>query len=287
MRNRTGSDHPRENGWALVTVLWIVMALSLIAAATEALTFNTYRLQRHALEKAQIDAALSAGIVRAVMGIEAPDINDRWRVDGISKEWEFDDIKLTISIQDELGRFDLNAVDASVLSTLLKAQNLPRDEVDTLTDRILDWRSPNDLHRLHGATDADYAAAGLTYHPRHGPYQSVDEVQLVLGMTKDIFEKIRPALTVYTKKPTIDPAHAPREALLALYGGNEDAVDQVIAARTNANGPVGIADPAISLLGRTFSIEAETKIATNIYRRAAVVMITGDQKRPYLTLAWK
>ncbi len=260
------------------------MGLSLLAAATEALSSNTYALERRVLERARIDAALDAGVVRAVMGIEAPDISDRWRVDGVSQAFSFEGMNISIAVQDELGRFDLNAVDASVLSALLRADNVSQDEVDHLVDTILDWRSPTDLHRLHGATDADYAAAGLKYHPRHAPYQSVDELQLVLGMTKSIFEKIRPALTVYTKNPMIDPAHAPREALLVLYAGNENTVEDMTSARTAAN---QIADPSITLAGRTFSIDVAAQWRGRTFRRYAVVMITGDPKRPYLTMAWK
>jgi general secretion pathway protein K len=279
-------DARDEHGWALVSVLWIVMALSLLAAATETLTSITYRMERKALEHDRIDGALDAGVVRAVLGIEAPDLSDRWRVDGVPQQFVFDDLNLSISIQDELGRFDLNVVDSSTLDALLTTEQAPQDQVDTLVDRILDWRNPSDLSRLHGATSADYAAAGLSYHPRHGPYQSVDELRLVLGMTPELFERIRPALTVYTKNTMIDPTYATREALLAFHGGDTGVVDNILNAR-NSGGLAGIANPSISLAGRTYSITIDTEHDGQGFERYAVVMLTGDSKRPCLTLAWK
>ena len=194
-----------ERGWALVSVLWVVTALTLMAAATEELTSSAYRIEGRAIDRAQTEATLDAVIARAALGIEAPDIVDRWRVDSTPQTFVFDGKQVTLSVQDELGRFDLNSVDGSMLSALFRAENVPLDESDKLVDRILDWRGSTDLHRLQGATSEDYAAAGLPYGPRHGPFQSVDELRLVLGMPPDLFEKIRPALTVYSKRPMVDP----------------------------------------------------------------------------------
>ena len=86
-----------ERGWALVSVLWVVMGLTLLAAGTEALTTTLYSLERRSLTKATVDAALDAGIVRAALGIEAPDIADRWRVDGVPQQFPL----LDLLIEDE------------------------------------------------------------------------------------------------------------------------------------------------------------------------------------------
>jgi general secretion pathway protein K len=280
------TEETSERGWALISVLWVTTALALLAAATTALTENAYRFERRAFERAAVDAALDAGVVRAVLGIEAPDIADRWRVDGVPQRFDFGGLTLNISVQDELGRFDMNAVDDSILRALFKSQGIPEDQAETLSDRILDWRSQNsaELHRLHGATDADYAAASLPYRSRHGPFQSVDELQMVLGMTPEIFARIRPALTVYTQKAMIDPVHGTKESLLALYGGDEGAVDNIIAARTAAT---AVADPNISTAGRAFSITVYTQANNRSFERYAVVLLTGDPERPTITLAWK
>jgi general secretion pathway protein K len=285
-----------QRGWALVSVLWIVSMLAMLAAATQALTLTSYKTERRADDAARADADLNAAIVRAVAGIASPDLNQRWRVDGVAQSFAFDETAMTVSVQDELGRIDLNVCDGSLLRQLLQAAGMQNDDADALTDKILDWRSPSTLHRLHGATDADYAAKGYPWRQRHGPFQSVDELRLVMGMNDALFARIRPALTVYTHRPMFDPSTAPREALLALYPGDLGQVDAILGARAAhsalASGsgpsfPAGIVSPSISLAGRVFSVSAEFVRKGRHFRRDAVVEMTGDSAQPYFVLAWR
>jgi general secretion pathway protein K len=272
-----------------VSVLWVVTGLSLLAASVEVLSSNTYRLERETLRHAKAEAALDAGVARAVLALEAPDLADRWRADGTPYVFQFGETTLSVAVQDELGRFDLNAVDGSMLISLLRSEGLSPDDAEALSNNVLAWRSANaDLHGLHGATDSDYQSAGLSYRPRHGPFQSVDELRLVLGMTPELFDKIRPALTVYTKKPMIEPGVATREALLALYSGNTAQVDDIIRARADAGtGGSQLGDTSLALAGRTFSILVLADIDNRHYRRSAVVMLTSDKEHPYLALSWR
>jgi general secretion pathway protein K len=287
---RNESASAGERGWALVSVLWIVTAIALIAAATESLTATSYTFERRSLARAKAEAALDAGITEAMLGIEAPDIADRWRIDGSPREVEFNGITLKISVQDEVGKFDLNLVDGPTLTALLRSQSVGQGEAAILTGRVLDWRTApeGDAKQLNGGSDTDYSTAGLSYRPRHGPFQSVDELQLVLGMTPDLFARIRPALTVYTKKLTINPNVAPREALLALYNGNSLKVEQILRARKSDSAAPGVTlDTATDPSGQAFTIAVEMDFERHHYARTVVAMLTGDGPRPYLILAWR
>lgn len=71
----------------------------------------------------------------------------------------------------------------------------------TPADRILDWREPGIGKRLNGAKAEDYRAAGIVYGPRKAPFESVEEVKLVMGMTAQLFDALAPALTVYSQTP--------------------------------------------------------------------------------------
>jgi len=181
-----------------------------------------------------------------------------------------------------------------VLHTLFRSAGLDEDQAEAMVDRILDWRSPTDLKRLHGATSADYAAAGYPYHPRHWPFQTVDELRLVMGMTPALFARVAPALTVYTKRPMFDPNVAPKEALLALPGYDESRVEDILAARTQtlpsgegSSNSAGTINPAIGLGGRTFTIAMETSLRHKRFTRTAVVELTGDNSHPFFVLAWQ
>lgn len=89
--------------------------------------------------------------------------------------------------------------------------------------------------------------------------------------------KVRPALTVYTKRGTIDSPLAPRETLLALYDGDADKVDAVLKARDEGD---------ISRNGHMFDIKAETPIERRTYRRDVVMALTGNPLHPFAVLHW-
>jgi general secretion pathway protein K len=278
-------------------VLWVVAILSMLAAASQQLTVTSVRTEHKAQDFARAAADLDASVARAVAGMEDPELSRRWRIDGVPRDFIFDGLTLRVSVQDQLGCIDLNNADASMLRQLLQAvAGLTPDQASALADKIVDWRGSADHHSLHGATDADYAAAGYEYRQRHGPYQTVDELKLVLGMTPEIFARIAPALTVYSHHPSFDAGTAPREALMALYFTTPAQVAAQLAQRVNGPGftsgnqvavPPGILGPSTSFGGRAFAVDATLVLKGNHFTRHAVIETTGDDKRPYFVLAWR
>jgi type II secretory pathway component PulK len=271
--------------------------LAVMAAATEQLVIIGHRSERRAWDRLQANALLDGALTEAVAGIETPYASKRWRVDGIPQRLDLQGFQVTASVQDEAGRFDLNVIDGHTLARLLQNAGLSSDKSEVLSNSILNWRAPAGLHALKGAAADDYKTAGLAYHPRHGDFQSVDELQLVLGMTKPVFQSIRPALTVYTKRMLIDPAVAPREALLALYDGNAAQADAHIAQRNRTasdhdaaalDGPPAAVVPVPhDWQGRVYDINLETFLSGRIYQEDVIVLLTGDNQKPYLILGWR
>ena len=281
-----------ERGWALVSVLWALTMLALMAAATEALTATSWRAETHAIVDARADAALDAAVVRAVLGISDKRTEARWRVDGAHRRFTFDDIALDVAVQDEAGRIDLNASGTALLVALFTANGLSPDAAAKLAGRIVDWRTPPGLQTLNGGSDDDYRAARLSYLPRHGLFQSVDELKLVLGMTPQLFARIRPALTVYSKRASFDASVAPAASLLALYPNDPGKIDAVLRARdgdpnavAGIGAPPGAANTAVA--GHAFSIAATAFASNRAFHRTAIVQMTGNERAPYYILAWK
>src|SRR5690348_14263454 len=264
-----------DAGWALISVLWVVSILAMLAAATQMLTITSYRSEAHAADRARISAALDGAVARAILGISDARIERRWRVDSQPQTFSFAGYSLRVSVQDELGRFDLNLVDESVLRQLLRGAGTDEATSEALSDRILDWRTKadSDLSRLHGATDSAYVAAGLPWHPRHGPFQSVAELQLVLGMTPALYASLRPSLTVYSHNPSIDPEIAPRSALLALFLGDATKADAIIRLRDVSPSDAtdaavsrpGLLNPDMPLVGLPLDIRADTYVGRAHY----------------------
>ncbi|HTQ15195.1 MAG TPA: hypothetical protein VMH86_15085 [Rhizomicrobium sp.] len=285
-----------ERGWALVSVLWVVAILSMLAAATQALTLTSYKTEHRAQDAARAGADLDAAVARAAAGIQDPDMASRWRVDGVPRKFLFDGLAIRVAVQDQLGCIDLNTADISIIRQLLRSQGLSLQAADSIAGKIIDWRQAADLQSLHGADDADYAAAGLPYRERHAAFQSVDELQLLLGMTPGLYEKLGDAVTVYSHRTGFDTSVAPRPLLMALYADDPRQVDAIMAQRLNGGGqpfgnpnsvPPGILAPATPLGGRAFAVDASLNLNGRTFTRHAVIEMTGDDKAPYITLDWR
>jgi general secretion pathway protein K len=283
----------RQRGLALVTVLWGLIILAVIAGAMLSAVRVSSRLAATILSRAQADALAEAGLQQAVLGLLDRRGDHRWRVDGVPRTVSFAGTELTVSIWDEYGKIDLNNCNRDLLQGLLASTGLDGAALDALVDKILDWRETGSLKRLNGAKDDDYQAAGYDYHPRQGPFQTIDELKLVMEMTPELFERLRPALTVYSQKRTFNALTAPREALLALPGMTPVAADTLIATRSvqapnePGSGPVvaGVIDPAIATAGWPFTMRVEVGGPGGRFTRETVIRLTGDPEHPYWLLA--
>jgi general secretion pathway protein K len=281
-----------ERGFALVAVLWGVGILSLLAAAIIAAAQFSARSAGEEWNRAKMEAAAEAGIVRGLIAIADGPMDWDRQAAGTGHEFEFDGHRIAIEIEDELGKIDLNAADRSIFERLFRLAGADQDLAGRLADETLDWRTPGDLRSLHGASKNDYAAAGLPYVPRDGPFQSVDELRLVLGMTTQIFESVRPTLTVYSHRSMIDPEAAPKLALMAVMGLTEEQADAMLARRHAAvpsDGESQRQAPALrpAQPGRTFTISAQIASRDARIERRCIALWTADPARPYLTLDWR
>jgi len=268
-----------ERGWALVSVLWGVAMLSLMAAALQTLTTTTLRGEALALNAARAEATLDATLTRAVLGITDRRLDQRWHINGAVEEFTFDDVSFRIQVQDELGRIDLNAAPGDTLRALLRSVDVPMHELDVLADNILQWRSTSGLELLNAVDEDTYETLG--YRPRHGPFQSVDELKLVIGMTPDLFERIAPALTVYTRQPMIEPSVATSEALAAYPSLVNDAFSLESRGESLAEGLLPLEIP---LAARVFSVTVEGDMEGRTLKRTTIIQMTGDEARPLFVM---
>ena len=280
-----------ERGLALVSVLWGISILSLIASTVMTSTLVSRHMERNAWSRIRLETLMDAAVNRAVLALIDSRDSMRWRIDGVPQKFAVEGTEFTIRIEDELGKIDLNASDMGTFQRLFRAVGLQPADADALAARIVDWRTQGAGHQLDGAKEADYRAAGVAYGPRGGAFQSVDELNLVLGMTPEIFAKVEPALTVYSNKTFFEQTVAPREALLTLPGYDEDRVAEILTRRASGPGiktnlPVAILDPTASLAGRAFTIEVIVVGQNERAKFHEIVRLTGDSGRPYLVLGY-
>lgn len=280
----------RERGLALVTVLWGLLILAVIAAAMLSTERISGRLSAAGLARAQAEALADAAVNRAVLGLLDSRIDHRWRVDGVPRDAVFKDRSVRVSIQDEYGKIDLNMANRDTLRQMFIVAGAKAEVADGLADAVLDWREWGDQRRLNGAKTDDYRAAGYGYRPRLGPFQTVDELQLVMGVTPELYRRLGSIVTVYSQRQNLHTQTAPRDALLSVPGMDVPQVDALIQARGGAilgTDPElnGLIDPSIQMAGWPFTIHVEVPMAQGRLVREVTIRLTGDNRRPYWVLA--
>jgi len=275
----------RERGIALASVLWGMAALSLIAAAMLSSSMNAVHVARNEWTQLRADTEADSAVQLAILSLFDPRMERRLPVDGSSEKLTVNGDPVTVSIQDEAGRIDVNYASRNFLRDLFKSAGAT--DADALADRVVDWRSVKGTHSLNGATAGDYRHAGYAYVPRGGAFQSVSEVGLVMGMTPDLFARLEPALTVYSHSPYVDARIAPRQALMAIPGMDADKANLMVAGRGYGSEAVAayfaVANPA----GHAFTITADASIGGAQASRKAVIMVSGDPTHPVIGLDWK
>ena len=224
-------NHSAQRGLALVAVLWVLVLLALVAASFSRTTRTEINLARNLVENAQAEALADAGVHLAILALLDPDPAKRPRADGTPFQVMFGGAEITVSVQDEGGKIDLNRAPDELLRGLFVSLGVEAAEADALVDAIADFRDADDLLRLNGAEDRDYEDAGLPWGAKDAPFEAVEELRQVIGMTAELYRLVAPALTVYSRRRGIDPDSAPRAVLLALPGAQTVEVSALLDTR--------------------------------------------------------
>jgi hypothetical protein len=122
---------------------------------------------------------------------------------------------VAIAVTDVGGLVDLNAASADLIEWLLRGLGLAPERATTLAAAIVDFRDEDDVPGVNGAESAAYRAAGLPHGPKNAPFETVTELDQVLGMDLALLGRLQAVTTVYSRQPGIDPTVAPREILSA------------------------------------------------------------------------
>ena len=221
----------RQTGVALILVLWLVALLSLMAASFGLGIRREASLATIQVQQARLLAACEAGVNYAAFMVRHPDTALQWAADGTLLHWQWMGVQLRLRVVNETGKVDINQASPALLQAVLRLAGADDAEVEILTDSILDWRDGDRLRRLHGAELPDYVAAGLAYGPSDRPFQSLDELAMVLGMKPSLFARVLPWVTIFNRRNGINPAVAPVELLRSLPGMDPQQVDLFVRAR--------------------------------------------------------
>lgn len=273
-----------QRGVALLLVVWLIALLTALIGAF-AIAARVESLQGRVLAQGSVAQQIArAGLEYALQRVADSDARTRWVPDGRPYGWTYAGSQLQVELIDETGKVDLNQADAQTLAGLLRAVGVEDGQAQQLAGAVVDWRDGDSLIQpVGGAEDPQYAQAGLPYGAKDAPFETVGEVEQVLGWTPEIYARVRPYLTLYGGRSRPDPAYAQGPVLSAL--GMDP--DLVLAQRQAAAGqPSGLVGQGSG----TYSIQSRARLPDGRQAVLRAVVRAGGGPRPgamYTTLRWE
>ena len=197
----------RSRGFALIIVLWTVVLLSFVmthmvtAGRTEARIADNFVANADA--ETQADGAVVETIFRVI-----DSSNAHWDIGGGPYGLRLRQAKATITIASQAGKVNPNIASQQLLTALMTAVGAQPSQAASVAHAILDWRQTDDNDKNDAARKiAQYRSARLDYAPPGAPFESLDELQRVIGMTPDLYRRLKPNLSIYqTEDPDISMA---------------------------------------------------------------------------------
>ena len=281
---------PRQRGFVIVAVLWILLALSALA-----MIFAAY-LSASARELAVSDSALKTeALVSASVELTAYQLalaGDKARPPQGAFHFGMDDANVQVTFRSEAARIDLNFAPKELLAGLFAVLGASKDAASEDAERIVGWRT----RPVPGGTNEEealYNAVG--YSPRQSLFTHADELALVIGLPPVLVERALPFVTVFNGSPDVDKKIAAPEVVAALpntgAGRPQDPFGTGAVAPNGA--PAGSDASAQSRsdasTAKSLCYRIETSISFRDGRHAAseVVIALGDQVEPYHILSWQ
>jgi general secretion pathway protein K len=317
-----------SQGVILIALLWILTAIAVIALSFSRESFVEVSAARNARDLADSYFIARAGISATVYKLlerrfiprvkqlqldTPPDPIDLGMVSG-----QFGDGVYDVEVQDESSKLNLNLVSEEQLRNLMTASGIDRRDADVITDSILDWRDVDILHRVNGAEDDFYMGLPNPYKCKNGRFDTVEELLLVRGVTRDYFyghpEKMPDGTAVYRfglfrfftvyapPNQRVNVNFAPFEVLMSIPGMPPQAAQAIIERRKakpfatiediSKDMPVTLPPSVMAQLWTeqtgTYTLTASAHRGNSRVRRVIRTVLTIDPRDPkgYKVLYW-
>ena len=235
----------RENEKGIALLVTLLILVLIVALAHEVFRIGAQSAQTGAYGRDSIRCILLAeagtGAARIALRVDARDN----QYDTLDEIWSraalpitLGDGEVSVTIEDEERKIDLNR--------LMLANRIAPDEkrlavfqrlLDTLgidravADAVVDWLDNDENPRVGGAESPYYLALPNPYQAKNDLFDTIGELRLVRGVTSEVFEKLRPFVTV-SSSGLVNINTAPKEVLMSLSAGTDLAEVGAIDAKT-------------------------------------------------------
>ena len=250
----------KKSGTILITTLWILAILSILAIGIGFRVSIEARLSKYNMDRIKAEYYAKAGIVKALKilsknsneyatirecGITLPPDKEAMGIfteklaDGAFEVSYTEEGLIHYGMTDEERKININKADQTVLTTLLGKDN------EEVAASIMNWRGSARMPGV-GAWDDDYESLTVPYKCKHANFSVLEELMLVKGMTPELFESIKDYVTVYgdDTKLSVNINTATRKVMLAC-GLGENLVASIMNIRNGIDNIPGTKDDGL------------------------------------------
>lgn len=266
-----------QQGAALISVLWLSVILTLIATTMTAQQRNQIDTVRQQQQQLVAQHALAAAEQWLLYQILTQNISTRHAELPLPTRWHFNGQQVSLQLQPEDYRMNLNFAQSAALMQLFNALQLPLLTQQALADRIMDWRDSDDLHRPQGAEATQYAEQNRPEPPANRPFSHLSELPLVLGLSPTLAQQMQPFVSLHSRAGRVNP-------LLLQTLQQRDPLE-----------PLTDLPATKALLGGTPSLSATWHLQLNAWHEGRFIAALDSVQRqkaiatdhPFSTLSWQ
>lgn len=299
----------------LLTVLWVVILLSIMALGISRRVNVELALTKLFIGKDRAYYAARSGVVYAKSLIRADSahkvggasdtryqcgltaeidedpsailqnvpVGEKGYFDIAHPEKHFEDIRARPGMRDEERKININALTVNnyqAFTHLIMQLGYDRQTAETISAAALDWKDPDSVITDEPRGDE---GEGYAYAAKNRPFDQIEELLLVKGVTPDILEHLADVVTVFpqqAEKLLVNFNTAPDIVLTALAGfvnettpgfklnSSEGIVQKILSYRDGPDRESGTADDQLlSIEGNVRERYGFSASEENVYRR--------------------
>jgi type II secretory pathway component PulK len=149
--------------------------------------------------------------------------------------------KVFYGLKDEESKINLNTATHDMLYRLLESFSDMNDaDRQEVVDSIIDWRDEDTQKQPYGAEDFYYLGLDPPYECKDAPFENLEELLLIKGMTPALFAWMVPKVTVFgSGKVNLNTASRP---VLKALGLSNSAIEGIVFFRSGEDHTEGTED---------------------------------------------
>lgn len=255
MTTKSQPGSGRNAGMALIAVLWIVAALSLLVVGMSQTVRQQIRLVGTQNDEVRGQALGEAAVMLALQELQVAPERPRGLV---RVNQQFAGVDMTVEVMPINGLISLNGANVLLLAGAFKvAAGMNTSAAEALANELVAWRGE----------------AGEGGEKRW--FEAVEDLLLVPGVDYALYERVSPLFTTVTRTSGVNPLAAPQEVLTVLAEGNAERASSI--AQRRADGDVGIDTSALNPNFVTSGVSDEYRLSVRVpLEGGKILLLTRD-----------